>query len=69
IHEVLTPEQQEALEDSIIDEDLWWTEIVADLEDELDESTAAAAAADESETDYGGNTGIGSALLQQAAEE
>lgn len=72
MHDILTPDQQEALVDAIIDEDLWWTDIVNDLEDELDESTeiaaAAAAAAAEPETSYQGNTGLGAAL-QQAAEE
>jgi len=64
IYDVLTAEQQMALEDEIIDEDLWWTDIVDDLEDELDES--AEIAADE-DTGYDGNTGLGN-LLQQAAE-
>ena len=61
---MLTPEQQEALEEEIIDEDLWWTDIVNDLEDELDESAAVPS---EEDTGYQGNTGIGN-LLQQAAD-
>ena len=64
IYDVLTPEQQEALEEEIIDEDLWWTDIVNDLEDELDESAAVPS---EEDTGYQGNTGIGN-LLQQAAD-
>lgn len=67
IHDVLTAEQQERLEDEIVEADLWWTEIIADLEDELDESTRVTAQpeAEEPDSSYGGNAGIGN-LLQQS---
>lgn len=70
IHEALTSEQQRKLEDELVEEDLWWTEIIADLEDELDESPPAATpmGPEPVETSYQGNTGIGR-LLQQAAEQ
>ena len=64
IHDILTAAQQQALEDELVDEDLWWSDIVGDLEDELDESSAIATGED---TGYEGNTGIGS-LLKQATE-
>jgi hypothetical protein len=70
IHDILTDDQQQLLEDEIIEEDLWWTEIIADLEDELDESTQIAAEPEPEPTDigYDGNAGIGD-LLQQAVEQ
>jgi len=70
IHDVLTTEQKERLEDEIIDADLWWTEIIADLEDELDESTRVAAQPEPEEPDssYEGNAGIGNLLRQSAGQ-
>ncbi|MFT5412607.1 MAG: Spy/CpxP family protein refolding chaperone [Verrucomicrobiales bacterium] len=65
IHHVLTEEQKQALEDAVVDEDLWWSDIVDDLEDELDESVEVAP---DEDTGYQGNTGIGN-LLQQSLGE
>jgi hypothetical protein len=70
IHDLLTDEQQDALEDELIEEDLWWSEIVADLEDELDESTQIAdpteTVTESEDIEYSGNSGIGILLAPPA---
>ena len=65
IFDVLTDDQKEAYEEELVDDDLWWTEIIDDLEDELDEVVASEV--EDGDTGYTGNTGLGN-LLQQAAE-
>ena len=67
LHEVLTEDQQRSLEDALIEEDLWWTEIVNTLEEQLDDSTQITASEPE-ETSYEGNSAIGD-LLKQASEQ
>ena len=71
IHDILTDDQKDALEEELIDEDLWWSDIIADLEDELDETTQIAATetvTESEDVEYTGNTGIG-ILLAPPVEE
>ncbi len=54
LHDVLDGEQQDALEDDWVDRDLWWTEIVSQLTEDLDEDLAAMVDSDNAAGDGDG---------------
>ena len=58
IHAVLEQGQKAAYEDDWVDRDLWWSEIIGQLSDDLDADLAAAAAADDGGTGHAESTGI-----------